>query len=440
MEYAHYAPLSLSAEEKDVTYPWKYRKPDAPALPNPAVTADMVQLLTLQSEPKTFYDYWIQPVTLTAGTHPTKGHTSTGYYSKGRRFGGILYSSTFREGTDALWNLNYSTYYSAIANPASLLYTADYRGRVKNASAWAGSVCSSTALKACGYIYPYSSFAVKSAFQEKTDHSIDNLEVGDILWRNGHVAGIVDVTTGTDGHVSSVKIIEQACYVMLFEITAQNWPHYFSNIWTGIFRGEAYMQKTPEMPTAYPENLSIIFQRGNNTYVTDYEQMLFYIPSADTVYLTRDGSTTAYATVSFPAKVVNDITVYDLAALFDGVGDYYFHTSENPTDICIKVISTGTVTIDPESKTASLRGYSNCKPHGYCVVRISEKTDPSAYKFYDVPEGYVASPSTLFFRQVESDTFSLENIPEDCAGWKLEVYYDTGYGWARAFSENIMYE
>ena len=423
MEYTHYTPLPSVAEAKDLNYPWQRRRPDAPKEEGPAITPDTIQLLALHSEPQTFYDYWLRPVTLTAGTHPTKGYQTTGYYSKGRRFRGILYSSTFREGSDALWNLNYSTYYSAVANPASCLYTIDYRNRVVNESAWAGSVCSSTALRACGYNYPYSSFAVKEAFLEKTDQSIDNLQVGDILWRKGHVAGIVDVVTGTDGHVSSVKVIEQSGYVMIFEVTAQNWPKYFSGIWSGIFRGEEYMRKTPEQPIAYPENLSIIFERGNNTYVTDCEEMLFYIPTAGTVYLTKDGATTAYATASFPTKVVNDTRVYDLATLFTGVGDYYFHTDENATDICIKVIDTGTVSIDLEHKTATLRGYRNCTPHGYCVAKISGET---------------AIPASLSFRQLTGDTFVIENIPTDHSDWKLELYYDTGYGWAKTSSENVI--
>ena len=424
--------------EPGTWYPWCLDDPNQADTYISVVPADTVQLLSLQAAPETLYDYWIRPLTLTAGTHPLQEFSSTGYYEKGRQFGGILYSSTFRDGTDALWNLNYSTYYSTIANPASLLYTEDYRNRVIHESAWSGSVCSTTALRACGYNYPYPSVTVKNKFQEKTDHSIDNLQVGDILWRKGHVAGIVEIITGADGRVSAVRILEQACYVVLFEVSAENWPTYFSGMWSGIFRGEAYMQKAPEKPVVYPENLSIIFERGNNTYVTDYAQMLFYIPTADTVYLTKDGRTTKHATASFPTQTVNDTKVYDLACLFTGVGDYYFHTNENPTDICIKVISTGSIVIDPQAKAATLQGYSNCRPHGYCVGRITKSETPS-YNFYHAPKGYTAVVGSLTFRQLEQDTFSIENIPEDVAGWKLEVYYDTGYGWARALSENIMY-
>ncbi len=438
MSKSHYTPVSPT-EETDITFPWQHSPGGTEDL-NPTVTADMVQLLDLQAQPQTFYDYWIQPVTLTAGTHPTQGWDSTGYYVGGRRFGGILYSSAFREGIDAIWNLNYSTYYSAVANPASRLYTADHRSRATNESAWTGSVCSSTALRACGYIYPYSSIAVAAAFQEKTDHSIDDLQIGDILWRKGHVAGVVGITADADGHISSVRIIEQACFVMIFEVTAENWSQYFSGMWTGIYRGETYMRKTPEVPVVYPENLSIIFERGNNTYVSDHDEMLFYIPTADTVYLTKDDKTTQHAKDAFPEKLVNETTVYDLSSLFTGIGDYYFHTNENPTDICIKVIDTGSITIDPERKTATLRGYKNCKPHGFCMVRITEKKSDSEYDFFSAPAGFIANTSTLTFRQLEEDTFSLENIPENIPGWKLEVYYDTGYGWAKALSENMMYK
>ena len=438
MENERYKPLTVTGKEPDVRYPWQLDDPDQIGAFISVVPADTLQLLCLQGEPKTIYDYWIHPLTLAAGTHPKRKFNSTGYLKKGQQFGGILYSSTFRKGSDAIWNLNYSTYYSAIANPASLLYTQDCRNRIVHESAWAGSVCSTTALRACGYIYPYASSTVKNTFREKTDQSIGNLQAGDILWRKGHVAGIVEVITGADGDVSAVWIIEQACNVMLFRVTAENWPTYFSGMWTGIFRGEEYMRKAPETPVVYPENLSIIFERGNNTYVTDHTQMLFYIPTADTVYLTKDGRTTSHATAFFPTQTVNGTRVYDLACLFNGIGDYYFHTNENPTDICIKVISTGSIVIDPQTKTAALQGYHNCRPLGYSMIRIKKSETPS-YNFHNAPEGYTASmDGGDSFRLLEQDTFHMESIPENVDGWKIVVYYDTGYGWAKALSENVM--
>ena len=82
------------------------------------------------------------------------------------------------------------------------------------------------------------------------------------------------------------------------------------------------------------------------------------------------------------------------------------------------------VSFDLEHKTATLRGYRNCTPHGYCVAKISGET---------------AIPASLSFRQLAGDTFVIENIPTDHSEWKLELYYDTGYGWAKASSKNVIF-
>ncbi|MBQ5671787.1 MAG: hypothetical protein IIV43_05470, partial [Oscillospiraceae bacterium] len=399
-----------------------------------SVTTNTVKLVCLPSK---IWEQWTQPVVMAAGTYPTYGGSTTGYYEKGQKFGGILYSSTYRDGTDVLWQLNHSTYYSAVANPASLLYTEDYRGRVFNEAAWAGSVCSTTALRACGYSYPYTTaeIAASSEFTEKTDHRVDSIEFGDLLWVKGHTAGVIGVNKGDDGRVSSVKIIEQASYVKVFEVTAANWDSYFADHWTTIYRG-SYDERLTE-PVDYPENLSIIFERGNNTYVTDYAKMLFYIPTASTVYLTKNGTTTQYAKSGFPTQVVNGTTVYDLASLFTGVGDYYFHTDENATDICIKVIDKGNIAIS--GTTATLSGYRNCRPLGYRIIKILDQKKSSAYNFYEAPEGYTSEAAALTFKWLNTDAFTVENVPDNTAGWKLEVIYDTSYGWARDLSDNYLH-
>ena len=399
------------------------------------VVTNTVTLILIPPKPTHIWDQWTQPVVMTAGTHPTYGGSSTGYYSKGQVFNGILYSSTHREGRDTLWNFNYSTYYSAIANPASLLYTTDYRGRVFNEAAWTGSVCSTTALKACGYAYPYTTAEIPMIFDEKIDHNIDNIEFGDLLWTKGHVAGVIDVIIGNDGHVERVKIIEQASYVKIFEITSQNWDNYFNKYWTHIYHGDCDKSKT--VPEEYSENLSIIFERGNNTYVTNCEKMLFYIPTASTVYVTTNGVTSAYNKDIFPKQIINEVTVYDLASLFTGIGDYYFHTEENNVDICIKVINCGKISISGE--TATLSGYENCKILGYRIIKILDESKSKSYNFFEAQEGYTSEVVNLSFQWLNDDIFNIENIPQDVDGWKLEVYYDTGFGWARALSEDIIF-
>lgn len=380
----------------------------------------------------THYAQWTKPVVTTAATYP-KLNTAEDFIPLGYSTPGLIYSSTLRDGTDALWNVNPSTYYSAVQNPASVLYTEDNRGRVSNEAGYYGSVCSTTALKACGYKYPYNSYEVNALFTEKTDHSIGNVEPGDILWTSGHVAGVVEVIESSDNVVLGVRIVEQSGYIKVFTIRAADWETYFTGHWTKLYRGD--IDENFSEAIDYPENSSIIFSRGNNTYVTDYSVMQFYIPSATKVYMTKDGRTDVYEKTSFPTAEVNGVTVYDLASLFTGVGNYWFHTDVNATDICIKVINQGTVTIS--GTTATVSGYENCKPVVYYVVDIYPVSEKSSYNFYKAPEGYTSSKRSRYFTDITSDTFEIIDIPES-GRFKLDIMYDTGFGWARFLSEDIL--
>ena len=380
----------------------------------------------------THYAQWTKPVVTTAATYP-KLNTAEDFIPLGYSTPGLIYSSTLRDGTDALWNVNPSTYYSAVQNPASVLYTEDNRGRVWNEAGYYGSVCSTTALKACGYKYPYNTYEVNALFTEKTDHSIENVEPGDILWTSGHVAGVVEVIESSDNVVLGVRIVEQSGYIRAFTIRSSDWETYFTDHWEKIYRGQ--IDENFSEVIDYPENSSIIFSRGNNTYVTDYGVMQFYIPSATKVYMTKDGRTDVYEKTSFPTAEVNGVTVYDLASLFTGVGNYWFHTDVNATDICIKVINQGTVTIS--GTTATVSGYENCKPVVYYVVDIYPVSEKSSYNFYKAPEGYTSSKRSRYFTDITSDTFEIIDIPES-GRFKLDIMYDTGFGWARFLSEDIL--
>ena len=378
------------------------------------------------------YKQWIKPVVTTAATYP-KLNTTNDFLPLGSTTPGIIYSSTFRDGTDVLWNMNPSTYYSAVKNPASVLYTEDNRGKVWNEAGYYGSVCSTTALKCCGYKLPHTSYEIKEFWTEKTNHSANNIEAGDILWTDGHVAAVVEVTKGIDGIVRSIKIIEQAAYVRVFDILSQNWDSYFSSHWKSIFRSE--IDKDFGAPVEYPDNFSIIFSRGNNTYVSDYSTMLFYIPTAEKVFMTKNGQTWQYEKEEFPVREVNGVTVYNLASLFNGVGDYYFHTEENTTDICIKVIDKGTLTIS--GGIATISGYENCTPFAYSVVEILPSASSSLYNFWMAPEGYTSQHVNGSYNYIDQNSFEVNNIPST-GKYKIVVYYETGYGWARELSNDII--
>lgn len=383
-----------------------------------------------------YYEQCSQPMVTTGANFPelnTKAPSERVYLPVGYSLPGITYSSVFRDGTDALWNYNPSTFYSAVANPASILYTENKWGMVYNAASYYGSVCSTTAMKSCGYKYPYMSYEIPEAMMEKTNHSIGSVTVDDILWRSGHVAGVIGVSKDANDNVTSVTCIEQSNPGLeIFDVTAEMWDSYFESNWKTIYYGG---EKDVDAPAVYPENNSIIFSRGNNTYVTDWNEMLFYIPTASTVYFTKDGETTEYSKSVFNTKTVNDTIVYDLSELFDGVGDYYFHTEENTTDICIKVVDLGEISI--VDNNATLSNYANCTPVCYHVIRIVP--DDGTYDFYGAPEGYTTVIYNNSYKDITDDSFAVEKRPDN-NNYKVEVFYDTGFGWARALSENVFRE
>jgi hypothetical protein len=82
-------------------------------------------------------------------------------------------------------------------------------------------------------------------------------------------------------------------------------------------------------------------------------------------------------------------------------------------------------------------GYENCKPVVYYVVDIYPVSENNSYNFYKAPEGYTGSKRSRYFTDITSDTFEIIDIPEN-GRFKLDIMYDTGLGWARFLSEDIL--
>lgn len=381
----------------------------------------------------------------TVGTFPKKNTNwkkpdAVMYFSEGSSIAGVPYSSVWREGLDVAWNILPSTFYSAANNPASVLYTDDCWDRVSNAASYYGTVCSTTATKVLGYKYPYNTIEIPTVLTKKEDHSINNMDVGDILWTSGHVAGIAEVSKNENDEVDSVTIIEQASTTAFKQtIKADDWDNYFNSHWKAVYYGD----RNGEVLKNPVNNNSIIFERGNNTYVTDYSSMLFYIPTDDVVYLTKNGSTTAIQKATLDTQVVNGVTVYDLSSYFTGVGDYYFHTDSDTNKMCIKVIDKGSISINNNIVTVS--NYRNCRPVCIRVIELVEngklsecgKAKPGIYNYFDAPEGYFGFEVSDSFKDIKGNTCVVDKIPSH-GRYKLVVYYDTGFGWAISYSENVM--
>ena len=67
----------------------------------------------------------------------------------------------------------------------------------------------------------------------------------------------------------------------------------------------------------------------------------------------------------------------------------------------------------------------------FCMAACQQVEQPEA------PEGYTSSKRSRYFTDITSDTFEIVDIPEN-GRFKLDIMYETGFGWARFLSEDIL--
>lgn len=379
-----------------------------------------------------------EPSEATAATLPVQNGVAgvTEYYDAGAKIDGVLYSSLWRDGLDVYWNYNLETYYSALANSASILYTQNYSDRgISNAHAIMGGVCSTFISYLLGLPYFRHTGQLSQLLQQKEMRTLYEIQTGDILLRPGHIALITQVYTDYKGLIQSVDVSEQVAPVAkTINIHMDALEAYLETnnytIMQNIFGPPRLIQYD-----GFAHD--IIFERGNNTYVeaADAGEMWFYIPDAPaTVYCKKDsGSYAAYTLAGAPTKTVNGVTVYDLAACFSGLGDYELTTDQEAEKTClIKIINTGTITIQNGVLTVS--GYANCTPKQYQVAPMHANDGVNDNTAGDPPEGYYCSWNEI--KLLDGDSQAIEGIPAS-GKYKVAVDFETGVGLKRVFSANI---
>ncbi len=77
-----------------------------------------------------------------------------GYFKKGKEYVGVPYSSVRSEGRYIGFDIALRTFLAAVENPRSVLYTENLTGKVPNAAAFYGSVCSAYTSYALGCGFP----------------------------------------------------------------------------------------------------------------------------------------------------------------------------------------------------------------------------------------------------------------------------------------------
>ena len=128
-----------------------------------------------------------------------------------------------------------------------------------------------------------------------------------------------------------------------------------------------------------------------------------------------------------------------------GVGDYYFTDNTSNKPCFLKVIDFGTITL--VGNTLTISGWQNCKPYNYYTV-VERVAGANSFKGMNPTSGYYCHFTN---RGAEinldpGDTSTEITIPSDMLEnngtpydrYKMWVEYDTGIGYAQAFSNLVV--
>lgn len=142
-----------------------------------------------------------------------------GYFEKGKEYIGVPYSSVRSEGRTIGFDIALRTFLAAAENPLSVLYTENLTGKVPNAAAFYGSVCSAYTSYALGCGFPEVSRRygpeVSQGVVLVEPQSAHAAQVGDVIYTphatetsGSHIEMITAVTRGSDGLVTSIRVEE----------------------------------------------------------------------------------------------------------------------------------------------------------------------------------------------------------------------------------------
>jgi len=142
-----------------------------------------------------------------------------GFFVKGKEYTGVPYSSVRSEGRYIGFDIALRTFLAAVENPCSVLYTENLTGKVPNAAAFYGSVCSAYTSYALGCGIP----EVSRRYGPETSQGIVLVEpqaaraaqVGDVIYTphateasGSHVEIITAVKRDKDGQVIFIRVEE----------------------------------------------------------------------------------------------------------------------------------------------------------------------------------------------------------------------------------------
>ncbi len=142
-----------------------------------------------------------------------------GYFEKGKEYTGVPYSSVRSEGRYIGFDIALRTFLAAVENPHSVLYTENFTGKVANAAAYYGSVCSAYTSYALGCGIPEVSRRygppVGTGIILVEPQSAEAAQVGDVIYTphatetsGSHVEMVTAVNRDKECRLVSIRVEE----------------------------------------------------------------------------------------------------------------------------------------------------------------------------------------------------------------------------------------
>lgn len=211
-----------------------------------------------------------------------------GYFEKGKEYTGVPYSSVRSVGRYIGFDISMRTFLAAVENPRSVLYTENLRGKVPNAAAYYGTVCSS-----------FTSFALQCGIPEVSrrhgpeisqgvvlvkPQSARAVRVGDVIYTphrtltsGSHVEIVTAVKKDKTGRVTSVRVEEsRPPTTKTSDRTAANFDAHLASggkqlfritdldAWRGGNRAESFLFPNPKADSVTPRiNRTLLLDLGD---------------------------------------------------------------------------------------------------------------------------------------------------------------------------------
>lgn len=245
---------------------------------------------------------------------------------------GIPYSSAKEYDKYVGYNVSLKTFMTAAKNPYSLLYTENINKNVNtsgygieyhgiNCGCYYGNVCSSLVSFALGTPIQYDSvnwnkYLPKVGAVKLTEtQTANDLQIGDIIWQEGHVLFVTDVVSDGNKNVTQVVLTETSgTYPISTTLTATQFNNQMVTYNRKIYRYNYLYRNTDYEPSVFiaceGETLNGEYHYNEDvcTFAGDYAAF----HSGEEIWINYNLGTTVYTTLLIKNASGNTVASYNL--------------------------------------------------------------------------------------------------------------------------------